>query len=131
MRAHNGDKFECTLIMVPKADPKDGDRYMGFVTNMVDCTPEDMTEIPEEYRKRWGIETGYCDAKRTMPRTTSRSAAIRLALFFLSLMVSNIWMYARAQSKSVIRLTVLLLTYMIRHAASMAVWKPPDKWYSA
>ena len=103
---------------------------MGFVTNMVDCTPEDMTGIPEEYRKRRRMETEYRDAKRTMPRTTSRNAAIRPALFFLSLMVSNIWMYARAQSKSAIRLTVLL-TYMIWHAASMTVWKPPDKWYSA
>ena len=27
LRAHNGDKFECTLIMAPRAGPADGDRY--------------------------------------------------------------------------------------------------------
>lgn len=125
LRAQNGDEFRCTLAIVPRADPSDGDRHIGFVTNTGGCTPEDLMSLPEEYRKRWGIETGYRDAKRVMPHTTSRKDAVRLVLFFLSLIVSNIWMYARAKSKRVVKLAVLL-TCMIRHAVSVVVWKPPD-----
>ena len=125
LRAQNGDEFGCTLVIVPRADPTDGEAHVGFVTNVRDCTPEDMLGLPEEYRKRWGIETGYRDAKRIMPRTTSRRDAVRLALFFLSLIVSNIWMCARAKSKRAVKLAVLL-TFMIRHAVSVVVWKPPD-----
>ena len=57
---------------------------------------EDLLVLPEEYRKRQGIETGYRDAKRAMPRTTSRNDSIRLALFFFGLVISNIWVIVRS-----------------------------------
>ena len=69
-------------------------------------------ELPEEYRKRWGIETGYRDSKRVTPRTVSRNDAIRLALFYLSLIITNIWQFARVESNGI--KLVLLLAYMIR-----------------
>ena len=108
VHAQNGDKFSCTLVIVPKKKPSRNGKHIGFVTNMAGCKPEDLMELPEEYRKRWGIETGYKDAKRIMPRTTSRNDAIRLVLFFLSLVMSNIWMYARANSPDTVKFVVLL-----------------------
>ena len=85
LSSQDGNTFRCNLIIVPKKNATDDDPYIGFVTNMRDCTVQDILKLPEEYRARWGIETGYRDAKRIMPHTTSRNDAIRLALFFLSL----------------------------------------------
>ena len=93
---------------------------LGFVTNIKDYKSRDLADLPKEYKKRWGIETGYRDAKRVMPRTISRNAVIRLFMFFVSLLISNIWMLSRAKNRRDTRLTVLLAC-MVCHATGMAV----------
>ena len=57
-----------TLVIVPRKDAKEADplkdRCLVFATNF--SVPEARTKwanIPEVYRGRWGIETGYRVAK--------------------------------------------------------------------
>ncbi len=70
-----------------------------YATNL-DCrNPLFETEgIPEEYKKRWGIETGYRDAERSRPKTTGQNAVIRIFLFFMALVMYNLWVIPAARS---------------------------------
>jgi len=62
-----------------------------FATSLPCGTPgEALRRIPEQYRKRWGMETGYRSSKGIRARTTSRNPAIRMLLFTLSLVLANI-----------------------------------------
>ena len=54
-----------------------------------------IDHVTEEYRDRWGIETGYRCAKSIRPRTVSRNPVLRMFLFYVSLAVCNIWMTVR------------------------------------
>ena len=124
MRSSDGARFKCTLII---SSAKDGDGHVAFVTNCNkdSYTQETLSALPEEYRKRWRIETGYRDAKRVMPRTTSRNDAIRLALFYISLILSNIWMLARAGSSVPVRLVVWLASLLRLDNLDVWPYRPP------
>ena len=50
--------------------------------------------LPEEYRKRWGIETGYACVGRFRPKTTSRNQSMRFMCFFYPLILFNVWIIA-------------------------------------
>ena len=50
--------------------------------------------VPEEYRKRWGIETGYACVGKFRPRTTSRNHSMRFMCFFYPLILFNVWIIA-------------------------------------
>jgi len=126
MVSQDGTRMECTMIMLDRKDSK-GERFqIAFVTNYAGCTRDDILELPEEYRRRWGIETGYRDAKRAMPRTCSRKDHVRLIFFYLSLVASNIWMIVRAGGRGVaVRLRVMLAG-IIRECIGLRIKKPPD-----
>jgi len=126
MSSQDGTRMRCTMIMLDRKDSK-GERFqIAFVTNHAGCTRDDILELPEEYRKRWGIETGYRDAKRAMPRTCSRKDHVRLILFYLSLAASNIWMIVRAGGRgAAVRLRVMLAG-IIRECTRLRIKKPPD-----
>ena len=49
-----------------------------------------MAEIPE-YRRRRVIETGFRVIKGIMGKTCSNSPAVRLLLFYLPVMLYNLW----------------------------------------
>ena len=53
------------------------------------CTDFDdiLRYIPEQYKKRWGIETGYKQVKSIRPYATSKSAPMRMLLFAVSLII--------------------------------------------
>jgi len=126
MISQDGTGMECTMIMLDRTD-SEGERFqIAFVTNMTRCTRDDLLELPEEYRRRWGIETGYRDAKRSMPRTCSRNADIMLVLLCLSLAASNIWMIVRAGGRrGAVRLRVLLAG-LVAECARQRIRRPPD-----
>jgi len=126
MASRDGARMECTMIMLDREDSK-GERFqIAFVTNMTRCTRDDLLELPEEYRRRWGIETGYRDAKRAMPRTCSRKDHVRLILSCLSLAASNIWMIVRAGGRrGAVRLRVLLAG-LVAECARQRIRRPPD-----
>ncbi len=120
------DKITCNMIILEREDKKKKKFHIAFLTNMTGCTREDLLELPEEYRKRWGIETGYRDAKRSKPLTCSRNDSIRLMLFYLALAMSNIWMIARFGSKKKAVKLKVLLARIIRQLTSVRIKKPPD-----
>ncbi len=54
-----------------------------------------MRRLPEDCRRRWGIEAGYRQIEEVRPRTTSRDLAFRLMLFYASLFMYNMWAIER------------------------------------
>lgn len=53
-----------------------------------------IRNLPGEYRKRWGIETGYRDIERVRAKTTSSNNSIRVLYFMYSLLLYNAWLLA-------------------------------------
>lgn len=50
--------------------------------------------IPQEYRRRWGIETGYRVQGNVEAKTTSRKYCLRLLYQLTSVFIYNVWQYA-------------------------------------
>jgi len=71
------------------------DRYLPFATNLSKAVATRLpTFIPEEYRRRWGIETGYRVQGSVEAKTTSKNYALRLLYQMASVFVYNVWQYA-------------------------------------
>ena len=64
-----------------------------FCKNFLTILYFDM--IPDEYKARWEIETGFRCAEEVRGMTRSRSLAVRLALFCFSLLFYNAWTISR------------------------------------
>ncbi len=88
-----------TLVVLPRKgfeNEKDSlKRYIPFATNM----PRgkilwNVRRLPEDYRRRWGIESGYAGVEQLRARTTSRNHALRLTYFFYALILYNAWLLA-------------------------------------
>ena len=68
------------------------EKYHVFATSMISCKAlKEIDHLPDEYRKRWGIETGYRQVNEIRPRTTSRDATFRMILFYTALLMYNMW----------------------------------------
>lgn len=100
MNSGDGSSFTYNLVVVEKEPAKKKKestddavgRHVVFATNVRYRSVKDMVEcIPEEYRKRWGIETAFRVVKSATAWTTSNSPTIRLALFYLSVIAANLW----------------------------------------
>ncbi len=77
-------------------EEEEKEQYIAFATNIPIRSARAMTDIiPEQYRKRWGIETGFRVIKKIMGRTCSNSLAVRLLMFYLPLLLYNLWRIAR------------------------------------
>ena len=70
---------------------------------------KEITTLPEEYRKRWGIETGYRQIEEIRPRTTSRDDVFRMMLFYTALLFYNLWTVERQEYTSYGMLTLKLM----------------------
>ena len=77
----------CTVIYYPDRKRHD----FSFYTNM-DVTENNVRELAETYRKRWGIENGYLEKKEVKEKTHSPEMGVRYFLFFLSVLLYNMWM---------------------------------------
>jgi hypothetical protein len=53
-----------------------------------------VRRLPGDYRRRWGIETGYSGVEGFRARTTSRNHALRLLYFYYALVLYNAWLLA-------------------------------------
>ena len=123
LRNAAGQSVTFTLIITPskKIDDPDVDateRYHVFATNLSPARALDEIEtLPEEYRRRWGIETGYKQVEQVRPRTTSRNASFRAIMFYVSLFMYNTWAVEQYRTDSSYdRVTLALVAY----AAAMA-----------
>ncbi len=70
----------------------DGKKHdFSFYTNM-DVNENNVRELAELYRNRWGIENGYLEKKDIKERTHSPDMKIRYFLFFFSVLLYNLWL---------------------------------------
>ncbi len=54
---------------------------------------------PDEYSRRWGIETGYRMIENARVRTHSKSPEARMLYFVYSVMVFNAWVMTNAMMR--------------------------------
>jgi len=72
-----------------------GLQHFAYVTlGHLEMTPH---QVADEYRRRFGIETSYRLMNTMRARTTSTSAAWRLFLVALALLLLNLWSYIKWQ----------------------------------
>ena len=71
--------------------PKGRKHDFSFYTN-VEVNEGNVRKLAEAYRERWGIENGYLEKKDVKENTHSPEMGIRYFLFFLSVLLYNMWM---------------------------------------
>ncbi len=103
MRDKNKKAVKFTLLIVKKNNAKGTDKtvdqYVAFATNMKITSKSKLIKtIPETYRKRWIIETGYRVIKNTTPKTTSNALQLRLLLIFFGMLLYGLWVMARYEN---------------------------------
>jgi len=82
-------------------DQKIMEMYVVFATNLAAArVRREIRKLPEDYRRRWGIETGYRQIEEVRPWTTSRDLAFRLMLFYTSLFMHNMWSIERRREEA-------------------------------
>jgi hypothetical protein len=70
-------------------------RYIAFATNIPRrFAMWNVRRLPDDYRRRWGIETGYAGVEGFRARTTSKNHALRLLYFYYALILYNAWLLA-------------------------------------
>jgi Transposase DDE domain len=80
------------------------ERYIVFATNMQYREAFRLfPKIPEEYRRRWGIETGYRVQNQVKAKTTSTSFTVRLVYQMLSIILYNAWVLANVILAAILR----------------------------
>lgn len=71
------------------------DQYIVFATNMKHSEARKLyRKIPLEYKKRWGIETGFRVQNTVKAMTTSQNYTIRIIYQMLSVIIYNLWQLA-------------------------------------
>ena len=112
-------KFIIVAILNPKYDPdskkdKGNNEYHLFATNLtVNNASDFLKKIPEEYRKRWNIETGYRVKNAFKIRTCSKSPVARSLFFLIRCLLYNIEM--------LLKLIIEIDTYKLKSAISDAI----------
>ena len=99
IKSASGHIESFTLVILPNKNTRKKsniiDQYVVFATNI---SPKEISQniqnIPTDYKKRWGIETGYACVGRFRPKTTSSNQSIRLLYFYYSLILYNAWIIA-------------------------------------
>jgi Transposase DDE domain len=94
-----GREGAYTIVILPRrgceneSDPLK--RYIAFATNIPRrFVMWNVRRLPDDYRRRWGIETGYSGVEGLRARTTSKSHALRLLYFYYALLLYNAWLLA-------------------------------------
>ena len=98
--------YKRSSMQLPKKKKLNvSDLYFGFATNLPRSLAIKLPSfIPSEYRRRWGIETGYRVQDNAQAKTTSTNYKLRLIYQMTSVVLYNVWHYAnfllcRAQKK--------------------------------
>ena len=87
MKSQDGRKFTFNLVLVYNEK-----EHFAFATNIMWSDPAAMPErITEKYKKRWGIETGCRCPEQMRPHTTSKNASVRIMLFYMAMIMFNLW----------------------------------------
>ncbi len=99
MQVGREDESSFTLVIFPKTGcEKETDplkRYIPFATNLpMGKILWNISRLPKDYRRRWGIERGYVEVERFRAKTTSKNHTLRLLYFFYALILCNAWLLA-------------------------------------
>jgi putative transposase len=96
-------RFNLAVYPVPKKHLKSRskrkkqlslhDLYFAFATNLPRSVAASLSYIPQEYRRRWGIETGYRVQGMAKAKTTSKNYVLRLTYRLAAVFVYNLWQY--------------------------------------
>ena len=94
-----GREGAYNIVILPrKGCEKEEDplkRYVAFATNIPRrFAMWNVRRLPDDYRRRWGIETGYSGVEGFRARTTSKNHALRLLYFYYALILYNAWLLA-------------------------------------
>ena len=99
LKSKEDGEFTFRLIICKRAGYKGSDPVEGhvvFATNMTrHICLKYFDKIPDEYKARWEIETGFRCVEEAQGMTRSQYLAVRLALFFFSLLFYNAWTISR------------------------------------
>ncbi|MBU1940989.1 MAG: transposase [Candidatus Thermoplasmatota archaeon] len=85
---------------IPAEKYDEDDRYFMFITNILVHSQETAFQLARDFRKRWGIETGYKTKKQFRGKTCSLSYAVRLFLILLSFVLYNLWISINSKLKN-------------------------------
>jgi len=88
-----------TLEKIPAWKYDDNDQYFIFITNLHVDSQEIAFQLARDFRKRWGIESGYKTKKQFRGKTCSLSYAVRLFLILLSFVLYNLWVSINSRLK--------------------------------
>ena len=106
-RIHSGsghvESFNLVILLNPKpTKSKPTDQYLVFATNIKRAEiSQDIWQIPDQYRRRWGIETGYACVGKFRPRTCSVNPSVRFLYFFYPLILFNAWIIANCTLRNI------------------------------
>ena len=94
MRSNDGTAFRFRQVIKKCFKEKKGKRrweYLMHATNLERRRiKRTMEDVPEEYKKRWGIENNFKSIEQIRARTGSQNHSIRVFMLFLSLAVRNL-----------------------------------------
>ena len=128
IHSSSGHVESFTLVIMPSLNPRASnviDRYIVFATNVSPKeVSQNIAEIPSQYKKRWGIETGYAYVGRFRPKTTTTNQSIRLLYFYYSLILYNAWIVANIlylQESSGIYHKPIISIELLRHFFSRII----------
>jgi hypothetical protein len=110
------------LVLIPndsydprKKDGKDNKKFFIFATNITySSTKEFIKAIPQEYRIRWNIETGYRMKNIFKIRTCSKSPIVRLFLFLLQCLLHNYL--------NILKRILSITAYTLKSAIQKGLW---------
>ena len=94
-----GEVASFNIVILPrKGSEKETDplkRFIAFATNIPRrFVMWNVKRLPDDYRTRWGIETGYAGVETFRARTTSKNHSLRLLYFYYALILYNAWLLA-------------------------------------
>jgi len=118
---NGGPKFNIVAVINPKYDPnakkdKGNHEFHLFATNIpVTIASDILKKIPEEYRKRWNIESGYRLKNAFKIRTCSKSPVARSLFFIIQCILYNV--------ESLLKQVVEIDAYKLKAAISEAIVK--------
>jgi len=87
--------------------------YLLFAVVGAGATHLGVHQVADEYRLRFGIESGYRQMNVVRAPTTSRDPALRLLLVAVALLLTNLWVWLKAR---------LLAATLPRHRLQARAW---------
>ncbi|HEC87580.1 MAG TPA: hypothetical protein ENI49_06950 [Thermoplasmatales archaeon] len=84
--------FNLVVIVERPEKMCDEWKVFAYATN-IPVTADNAFKLAEDYRGRWGIETGYRMKEDVRGRTCSRNYVIRLFFQLPSILLYNLWQF--------------------------------------